>query len=128
MYLCVMSFQVAGKIYALFDTQDVSATFRKREFVVEYAENPQYPQLVKFEMIQDKCDLLNGYSVGEAVQVSFNLKGREWTSPQGEKKYFTTLDAWRIERAGGQQTAPPPSDPGHFADMPMDDAPGDLPF
>jgi hypothetical protein len=54
------------------------------------------------EFTQDKCDLLNNYSVGETVKVGINLRGREWVSPQGETKYFNSVQGWRIEKAGAE--------------------------
>lgn len=100
---------VTGKILEIFDTQNISNTFKKREFVLEYAENPQYPEYVKFEMIQDKCALLDGLNVGDTVNVFFNLKGRKWTDPKGEVKYFNSLQAWKFEtEAAGGSTPPPP--------------------
>ncbi len=105
---------IRGKIHAIFDTQQVSDTFKKREFVVEYAENPQYPEYLKFELIQDKCDILDKFKTGQEVEVYFNLKGREWTNPKGEKIYFNSLQAWRLEaHEGGQPDEsyqPPESD------------------
>ena len=98
--------QVKGKLYEIFDTITIKETFRKREFVLEYAENPTYPELLKFEMIQDKCDLLNDYQKDEEVEVHFNLKGRKWTDPKGEDKYFNSLQAWRIDKV---QSQPEPS-------------------
>lgn len=106
---------VKGKILEIFDTQNISNTFKKREFVLEYAENPQYPEYIKFEMIQDKCALLDGLNVGDTVNVYFNLKGRKWTDPKGEVKYFNSLQAWKFENesAGGSaDMPPPPSDQG----------------
>lgn len=101
---------IKGKILEIHDTQDVTNTFRKREFILEYAENPQYPEFLKFELIQEKCDLLNNFSAGQDVNVFFNLKGRKWTDPKGQIKYFNSLQAWRLqpaedpqETAGGQQ-------------------------
>jgi Domain of unknown function (DUF3127) len=88
---------ISAKIIEIFETTKVTDTFRKREFVVEYSENPQYPEYIKFEFIQDKCDLLDNYRVGDEVDIQFNLKGRKWTDPQGVVKYFNTLQAWRIE-------------------------------
>ena len=76
--------EVKGKLVEIFETIQVSASFKKREFVLEYAENPQYPEVIKFEMIQDKCDLLDAYQVGQEVNVAFNLKGRKWVDPKGE--------------------------------------------
>ena len=98
--------EIKAKVEKIFPTQQVSASFKKREFVVEYADNPQYPELIKFECIQDKCDQLDGFSEGQSVNVSFNLKGRKWTDPQGVDKYFTSLQAWRISADQGQGQAP----------------------
>ena len=108
--------EIKAKIERIFQTQQVTASFRKREFVVEYADNPQYPEYIKLEMIQDKCDQLDSFSPGQNVTVSFNLKGRKWTDPQGVDKYFNTLQAWRIsveDSVATQSTdagngAPPP--------------------
>lgn len=88
--------EVTGKIKVINAEQQVSASFRKRELVVTTEE--QYPQHIMVEFTQDKCDLLNAYKVGEAVKVSINLRGREWVNPQGETKYFNSIQGWRIER------------------------------
>ncbi len=87
--------QVIGKIKVKNETQDVSASFKKRELVVTTDE--QYPQMILIEFVQDKCDLLNAYEVGQNVKVSINLRGREWLNPQGEAKYFNSIQGWRIE-------------------------------
>jgi hypothetical protein len=90
-------FKITGTIKVLNPTVQVSEKFSKREFVL--TENlSQYPQDVLFQAVQDRCALLDTINVGEQVEVSFNLRGREWTSPQGEVKYFNSLDAWRIEK------------------------------
>ncbi len=96
-----MSFQLTGKLKKIDPIVKVSDKFSKREFVIT-DESSQYPQDILFQSVQDKCTLLDAYNVGDVVQVSFNLRGREWTSPQGEVKYFNTMEAWRIE---GSQTA-----------------------
>jgi len=105
---------IKGKLVEVFETVQVKDTFRKREFVLEYAENPQYPELIKFELIQEKCDLLDGMNVGDEVQVFFNLKGRKWTDPQGQVKYFNSLQAWKLQAATAMESG-----------MPMDEAPAD---
>lgn len=69
--------------------------FRKRELVVTTEEN--YPQNLLIEFTQDKCDLLDKFSLGEVVKVGINLKGREWINPQGEARYFNSIDGWKIE-------------------------------
>ena len=88
--------EVTGKIKVVNAEQQVSASFRKRELVV--ATEEQYPQFISINFVQDKCDLLNNYNVGEAVKVSINLRGREWVNPQGETKYFNDIQGWRIEK------------------------------
>jgi hypothetical protein len=97
--------EVTGKIKFINAEQVVSASFKKRELVVTTEE--QYPQHIMMEFTQDKCDILNGYKVGEDVTVSINLRGRIWTNPQGEDKYFNTIQAWRIERSVAGQFSPP---------------------
>lgn len=90
-----MSFEVTGKLYKKFATEAKSEKFQTREFVIEIADG-NYPQLVKFQLLQERCQILDTYNEGEEIKVHFDLRGREW---QG--KYFTTLNSWRIERANG---------------------------
>jgi len=90
--------QITGKIVETFDVVHISETFKKREFVLEYTES-QYPEFIKFELIQEKCDFMDQFSNGDEVVVDFNLKGRKWTNPQGEVKYFNSLQAWRLNKA-----------------------------
>jgi hypothetical protein len=69
-----------------------------------------YPQQISFQVVQDKCDDLNNFKEGMSVEVSFNLRGREWTSPTGDVKYFNTLEAWRIETAQATATVVTPEE------------------
>jgi hypothetical protein len=92
-------YKLTGTVKVVNNTVQVSEKFSKREFVVTDSTG-MYPQDISFQATQDKCSLLDGIQAGDQVEVSFNLRGREWTSPQGEVKYFNTLEAWRIEKAG----------------------------
>ena len=97
--------EVSGRIKMIDETKAFGANgFRKRELVVTTDE--QYPQHIMIEFTQDKCDLLNNYRVGEPVKVSINLRGREWVNPQGETKYFNSIQGWRIEKADAAQSQP----------------------
>ena len=89
-------YKFQGKIKVINDTQEISEKFKKREFVVTDTSS-MYPQDVMFQSVQDKCAMLDGYSVEDEVEVSFNLRGREWTNPQGEVKYFNSVQGWRVE-------------------------------
>lgn len=90
-------FKVKGVIEWIYPTQTIGESgFRKREFVVQYADNPQYPEFIKFECIQDNCDSLDGFKVGQEVEVTYNLKGRKWINPKKETVYFNTLQCWRL--------------------------------
>lgn len=91
--------KVTGKILEIQPAQQISDSFKKRNFVLEYVENPQYPEYISFELIQDRCSLLDGFQANQEVEVSFNLKGRKWINPEGETKYFNSLQAWRVEAA-----------------------------
>ncbi|MBC6400168.1 MAG: DUF3127 domain-containing protein [Ekhidna sp.] len=89
---------IEGKIIDKFETQTINESFKKREFILEYAENPQYPEFLKFELTQSNCEQLDAIESGDEVVVNFNLKGRKWTDPKGEVKYFNNLQAWRINK------------------------------
>ncbi len=102
-------FKLTGTVKVIMDTVQVTEKFAKREFVINDASS-MYPQDIVFQAAQDKCSMLDGFQPGEQVEVSFNLRGREWTSPQGEVRYFNTLDAWRIERVGQGMPQTGPSD------------------
>ena len=97
--------EVTGRVKVINPEQQVSATFKKRELVVTTDE--QYPQHIMIEFTQDKCDLLNSYRPGDEVKVSINLRGREWINPQGEAKYFNSIQGWRIEKAQAEAPAQP---------------------
>ena len=86
--------EIKGTIKVIKATEVVSEKFSKRELVVTTEE--QYPQHIAIQFTQDKCDLLNKFSIGQSVEVGINLRGREWTSPQGEVKYFNTIEGWRV--------------------------------
>lgn len=88
-----------GTVLVIGETQQVSEKFSKRELVL-MDDDSMYPQQIMFQFAQDKCSMLDGISEGEQVEVSFNLRGREWVNPEGVSKYFNTLDAWRIEVIG----------------------------
>ncbi|MEM6317111.1 MAG: DUF3127 domain-containing protein [Bacteroidota bacterium] len=106
-----MSFEVVGKLHKKFDTESKTATFQAREFVIEV--DGTYPQFVKFQLVQDRCALIDNYNEGDSIRVHFDLRGREW---QG--KYFTNLNAWRIEAgAAAAPQGPPPSQDGDFPTM-----------
>lgn len=96
--------EVTGQLKVKFDTQRVSEKFQKREFVLTTDASTPYPQHVSFQVTQDKCNMLDNFNVGEELRIQFNLRGREWNGPQGIK-YFNTLEAWRIERAGNSTGA-----------------------
>lgn len=102
-------FKLTGAVKVIKDTVQVTEKFAKREFVINDSSS-MYPQDISFQAAQDKCSMLDGFNVGEQVEVSFNIRGREWTSPQGEVKYFNTLDAWRIEKVGQGMPQSGPSD------------------
>jgi len=86
--------EVKGRIRMIGLTQQVSPTFTKRDVVITTEE--QYHQHILFKFTQDKCDLLNQFQPGEMVRVGINLRGREWTNPQGEVRYFNSIQGWRI--------------------------------
>lgn len=123
--------EVQGKIKLIGETQTFGNNgFRKREVVVTTEE--QYPQTIMVEFVQDKTDLLNNFQVGQPVKISVNLRGREWVNPQGETKYFNSIQGWRIENlaAANNSNVPPvpPADQFEPAKDMNDEDYDDLPF
>jgi hypothetical protein len=123
--------EVSGKIKWLDETKTYGNNgFRKREVVVTTEE--QYSQHILVEFVQDKCDLLNAFQMGQNVKIGINIRGREWVNPQGETKYFNSIQGWRIEVAGESSGSEMPPMPPPPAFEPADDASDgpddDLPF
>lgn len=95
-------YEAAGKIKVINDTQSFPSGFSKREFVVTTSHD-KYPQDLKFEVVKDKCQMLDAYEVGQDVQVSFDIRGNEYNG-----KYFVNLSCWKIQSGsgGGDSSAP----------------------
>ena len=93
-----MSFEISGSLLVKEDIVDISSNFRKREFVIEVVNerNTDWNDFIKFQLTQDRCQLLDPFQFGEKIKVSFNIKGRKWEK-DGRVNYITNLEAWRIE-------------------------------
>ena len=98
-------FTLTGTLKVKFPEQNVSEKFKKRDFVIT-DNSSQYPQHVTFQLTQDRSNLIEPFQEGQEIKVFFNLRGREWQSPQGETKYFNTVEAWKIEYANAAASAP----------------------
>lgn len=96
-------YTLKGEIKVVGDTQNITDSFKKREFVVLDASG-QYPQTIMFQAVQDRVDMLDQVKVGDMVEVVFFLRGREWTNPEGNVKYFNSLDAWKVNKAAADGT------------------------
>lgn len=117
--------EINGKIKWIDETKTYGSNgFRKREVVLTTEE--QYPQHLLVEFVQDKCDLLNNFQTGQNVKISINLRGREWVNPQGETKYFNSIQGWRIEPLEGAATSEIPPMPPASAFEPADDEAQDI--
>ncbi|HLW39975.1 MAG TPA: DUF3127 domain-containing protein, partial [Brumimicrobium sp.] len=107
----------------------VTDTFKKREFVIT-DNSSSYPQDILFQLTQDRTGLIDDVKVNDIINVSFNIRGREWTSPQGEVRYFNSLDAWRVDKNQGAAPTPtniPPAS-AESAETLIDESDDDLPF
>ena len=98
-----MSYEMVGKLHKKFDTESKSSSFQAREFVVETTDST-YTQYIKFQLTQDRCSIIDPVNEGDQLKVYFDLRGREWN-----EKYFTNLNAWKIEGSQAAQ-APAPTD------------------
>ncbi len=116
---------IKGKVHEVSPTQQVTESMKKREVIIEYIENPQYPEYLKFEAIQDRCNLLDNVRVGDNVEVHFNLRGRPWTDKTGKKSYFNSLQLWKINILAASSSTAEYAPPVDINSAPVDD---DLPF
>jgi len=121
--------EIKGKVHEIGAVQQVSETFKKRDLIIEYAENPTYPEYIRFEAIQDKTTLFDTLKAGDEVEVSFNLRGRPWTNKEGVTTYFNSLIVWRLTTL--TNTAGAAAAPQYAAPVDLNKAAGeedDLPF
>lgn len=125
-----MAFEITGKLIEKYETQNVSEKFKKREFVIEFRDNPNlsFSEMLKFQLTQDRCSLIDAFSIGQDLKVSFNLRGRKWEK-DGNTSYFTNLEAWKVE--GGAESAGTPNaglpQSDNIPSLP-EDGTNDLPF
>lgn len=126
-----MSFEISGKLIEKYNTIQVNDRFKKREFVIERSESNggmEFTDHIKFQLTQDRCNLIESVNLNDELKVSFNIRGNKWEK-DGKVSYFTNLDAWRVEKVTAAtpdnipvDMPPPPS----LDDMP--DESDDLPF
>lgn len=119
--------EIKGKVHEVGTTWQVSETFKKRDLIVEYAENPTYPEYLRFEALQDKCDSLDELKAGDEVTVYFNLRGRPYTDKAGKTSYFNSLVIWKfdVNKTTAQQATVQGATTASSANPSEDD---DLPF
>lgn len=87
-------YEATGKIKLINDTQTFPSGFSKREFVVTTADS-KYPQDIKFEVVKDKCSILDDYKEGQDVAVNFDIRGNEYNG-----KYYVNLSCWKLSASG----------------------------
>ncbi|MEL6987708.1 MAG: DUF3127 domain-containing protein [Bacteroidota bacterium] len=112
-----MSFEINGTLHKVFPTENKTDKFQAREFVIKIEEG-MYPQYIKFQLTQDRCGLIDAYEAGQEIKVHFDLRGREWN-----EKYFTNLNAWRIEKGSNDQKPEPVSGPVSIPEEPLGSKP-----
>jgi hypothetical protein len=126
-----MSFEIEGTLHKIYETENKSGKFAAREFVIQI-QSGNYPEFPKFQLVQDRCNIMDNFNEGEKIKVYFDLRGREW---QG--KFFTNLNCWRVEKLGEQEataarlpvqppvsnSAPPPEPPAYTSAESTDDLP-----
>lgn len=124
-----MNYEVVGKLIQKEDIQQVTASFQKRDFVIEVENerNPQWNDFIKVQLTQDRCDLLQNISEGELIKVHFNLRGRKWEK-DGKVSYFTNLEGWRIEKVAAENSIPAMPEYAPQDIPPIEESNDDLPF
>ncbi|MDG2342476.1 MAG: DUF3127 domain-containing protein [Cytophagales bacterium] len=101
---------IKGKLVEKFETVQITETFKKREFIIQENKNPEYPEYIKVELIQDKVSLLDSLNIGDEINVLINIKGRKWEDKDGNMKYFNSIQGWKIESENQNTTQEIPSE------------------
>lgn len=119
-----MNYTATGIIDAILPTESRTSTFQSRALILEIPDD-KYPQFIKFEFTQARCDLLDAYKAGDAVTIHFDLRGRVWESQEKGRMYFTSLNGWKIEMvaAGPGQEVPTEPIPESVKEGKDDDLP-----
>lgn len=99
--------ELIGTIKIIFDTQTFPSGFQKREFILLTEE--QYSRPISIEVMGDKVDIIDAFKPLDLVKVGINIRGREWTSPQGDTRYFNTIVAWKITHKNASASANEPT-------------------
>lgn len=90
--------EIVAKVHEVGTTQQKTESFKSRDLIVVYSDNPQYPEYIKFEATQDRVNIFDNLKEGDEVTVSFNLRGRPWTNKEGVTTYFNSLVAWKVTK------------------------------
>ena len=85
---------IKGAIKLINPVKVISDKFSLREFVVT-TPDAKYPQDILFQTVNDKMAVLESLGVGQQVEVSYNVRGREFNG-----RYYNTLDAWKVQIIG----------------------------
>ncbi|OYT13006.1 MAG: hypothetical protein B6I19_07370 [Bacteroidetes bacterium 4572_114] len=120
-----MSFEITGKIIEKYDSVQVTERFRKREFVIEIRKDVggnEFIDTPKFQLTQDRCELLDSVQIGEEIKLQFNIRGRRWEK-DGQVNYFNNLEAWKIEKMSAPVSQAPPHTLEDIPPEPSDDLP-----
>ena len=118
---------ITGKLHFVEDTKQVSDSFKRRSFVVDFQENPLYPQYITFELTQDRVGVIDAFKLGENIEVTFNLRGREYAK-DGVTKYFNSLEAWMVKEASASGTTQAATVQVGTVGLPADNPDDELPF
>lgn len=130
-----MSYELTGKVLQFEDVVQISDRFKKREFVLERERmggSMVFTDYVKFQLVQDRVNLIDDVAVGDLLKVNFDIRGNKWEK-NGETKYFTNLEAWKVEKVAADvpmadNTPPPPPPPGDDAPVSTETAAGGEPL
>jgi len=105
-----MSYEIKGTVIKIGDVQKISDKMTKREVIIETADNPKWPQTIPVELVNDRVSLADDISVGDSVRADVDIRGRAWSKPGGDTKYFLSLNVYKLERTSAAQSKPAGSD------------------
>lgn len=107
--------QSTGTVSYIGEVQEMKENFTKRDFAIEVTHHDQYSGVeykfeLAFQLTNNNTGLLDAFAFGQPVTVSFGIRSNR-TEKDGEIKYFTNLNAFKLEAAGPTPSLHPGSAP-----------------
>ena len=94
--------------------------YQEREFVIElsskgYSGANEY---LKFSLVQEGCSKIDSFEINDNLNVSYEVKAREWVNPENETVYINDVRAISV-KINTEEVKEPIDMTGDGSDLPF---------